>query len=134
MKDDLPLMSAEFVIVGMAFDPNECTLHFGVQPTKVLVEGDRVPGTRRLVPQSAWKVESKRERCDSTDRAIWPVVNSVWPKRKEIREFAGEKGLRISFIVKILGGLGKRNFLYEFSPCLLERIAYFRAPLHIDVY
>jgi len=127
-------MSASFIVTGMVFDPNECTLSFGVKPTKILVKGEFNPRANIFIPQSSWNLQSKKERLDSTDMALQPIIEEIWPKRKQIRDFARKNKLEITLTVNITGGLGKRNFLYEFLPVTLQRMAYFRAPLFIDVY
>jgi hypothetical protein len=132
-KFDLPLMSAVFVVTGMDFNPNECTTHFDLEPSEVRIKGESQPKTKRLAPQSSWSVVSKWQRMDSTDHALQLVTDKIWPKRKQIREFIKEKELRATFTLNITGA-GKRNFMYEFSPQTLERLAYFRAPLYLDVY
>src|SRR6267142_1718722 len=112
----LPFMVANFVVTGMTFNPHECTAHFGVQPTKVLIKGDRLSGIKTPVPHSSWSIQPKKLQLDSTDVAVQHLLTCIWPHRKAIRSFAMAKGLRATFVLKITGGLGKRNFLYEFSP------------------
>jgi hypothetical protein len=86
------------------------------------------------VPESAWSVDTIWSRFDSTDAPIQSLIDVIWSKRKQIRDFSEKHDLKITFILNIRGGLGKRNFLYEFSSRTIERIKYFRAPLYLDVY
>ena len=127
-------MVARFVVTGMKFSPHECTRHFGVQPTQVLNKGDVISGKRPPVPESSWSVDTKKSRFNSTEAPLQLILAAIWPKRKRIRGFATKRKLKITFLVNISGGLGKRNFLYEFSPRMLEQLKYFRAPLYLDVY
>lgn len=127
-------MFTAFVVTGMDFNPNECTEHFGLKPTQVLIEGESRPGIKRLTPQSSWNIETKKVRLDSTDTAVQMLTAIIWPRRKQIRDFARKNKLNITFVLMMTGGLGKRNYLTEFSPRTIEQIRYFRAPLYMDVY
>jgi hypothetical protein len=134
MNPELPIMTARFVVSGMQFSPHDCTQQFGVEPTNVLTKGDTKPKWKGPVPQSSWGMETKKSRFNSTDAPLQLLLAMIWPRRERIRDFAKKKKLKVTFILNITGGLGKRNFLYEFSPRTLEQIAYFRAPLYLDVY
>jgi Domain of unknown function (DUF4279) len=134
MDSSLPRMVAVFVVSEMTFHPGECTRLFEVQPSEVLVEGATRPGGRPPVPKSEWVVRTAKARFDSTDVPLQLLLEVIWPKRKQIRNFAVEKKLSVEFVLNITGGLGKRNFLYELSSRTVEQIRYFRAPLFMDVY
>jgi hypothetical protein len=134
MKTDLPVMWAQFIVTGMKFDPNECTRNFGVEPNAVMIKGQKLPGKRYASPDSSWSVASKKRAMDSTDEALKCLIKMVWARRKHILAFCEENDLEVTFGLKITGGLGKRNFLYEFSPELMEQMSYFHARVFIDVY
>jgi hypothetical protein len=134
MKRNLPLISAEFVVAGMDFDPNECTTHFGIKPTEVLIKGEKQRGFSPPAPQSSWCIKSKRERMDSSNPALQYVTEIIWSNRAKIKEYSRKNKLQITFVLKIIGGLGRRNFLYEFTPKVLKQLSYFEAPLYIDPY
>jgi len=131
---DLPLMTAGFIVTGMEFDPNECSRHFEVEATQVRTKGEIQPRSKCPAPHSSWSVTTKWARFDSTDAVLRLILDVIWPKRAQIRGFAVKNKLKITIVVNIRGGLGKRNFLYEFSPRMVTQIAYFRAELGLDVY
>jgi hypothetical protein len=134
MSSDVPLMTAGFIVTEMEFDPHVCTRHFGVEPTDVRTKGDIRPGKRLPVPKSSWTLDTEWARFDSTDAVIQLLLRAIWPKRNRIRDFVKKRRLKITFVLNMKGGLGKRNFLYEFSPRTIEQIRYFRASLNLDVY
>lgn len=127
-------MRAAFVVAEMNFNPHECTSHFGLEPTTVRIKGEVGPRGRTPAPQSEWIVDIKNSRFDSTNLPLQHLLDVIWSKRKRIRDYIAENQLKICFVLEITGGLGKRNFLYEFSTHTLGRIAYFGAPLYLDVY
>ena len=129
----LPSMQVMFVVTEMNFDPHECTRHFGFEPTEVLIKGEVRPGKRPSVPQTSWSVDTKWARFDNTDAALKPLLEIIWPHRKQVRDFVVKHKLKITFVLNMRDG-SNRNFLYEFSPRTLERISYFEAPLCLDVY
>jgi hypothetical protein len=126
-------MQVMFVVTGMNFDPHEITRHFGFDPTEVLIKGQSRLGKRPRVPHSSWSVDTKWARFDSTDAALKPLLEIIWPHRKQVRDFVAKNKLQITFVLNMRDG-GNRNFLYEFSPRTLKRISYFEAPLYLDAY
>jgi hypothetical protein len=132
MKQNLPLMSAWFVVTDMKFSPHECTDHFGIQPTKVSLKGDVQPGIGLVVPHSSWSIKTEKRRLDSTDKCLRLLLDTIWPKRKQIKDYAKRKALKITFILTLTGH-DRANFLYEFTPETIAQLSYFQAPLHLDI-
>jgi hypothetical protein len=133
MINDLPpLMSAWFVVTGMKFHPNDCTAHFGVEPTEASREGEARLGKRPTVRYSSWRLKTKKTRLRHTDEALQLLLNLIWPKRRQIMNFVKENDLKIT-ITLCLTGHSKRNFLYDFSPRTLTQLSFFKAPLTLDI-
>jgi hypothetical protein len=135
MKAKLPLMKALFIVTGMKFSPYKCTQYFDVEPSTVETKGDLRIKARKQYPvrNSLWSVHTKWARFDNTDVPLQLLLDVIWPKHKQIRDFSMKNKLEIQFLLN-MNGAGERNFLYRFSPRTLEQIAYFRSPLHLDVY
>jgi len=133
MKPKLPLMTARFIVTAMKFDPHKCTKLFELEPTEVQTKGEIKPKWKRPVQYSSWSMETKLARFDSTDAVLQLLLDVIWPKRKQIRNFSTKNKLEVQFLLDI-SGAGERNFLYDFSPRTIGQIRYFRAPLFLDVY
>lgn len=121
------------MVTEMSFDPHECTRHFGVKPTHVLTKGE-IRGKGPPARASFWSVQTKWSRFDSTDAPLKLLLDLIWSKRKRIRDYSVENKLELTFVVNIQEGLGKRNFVYEFSSSSICQISYFNVPLGLDVY
>lgn len=117
MKPKLPLMKAKFIVTGMNFSPHKCTQYFELQPTTMETKGDirSGHGRRYVVWDSFWSVSTKWERFDNTNVPLQLLLDVIWPKREQIRDFSRKNKLRMKFLLN-MNGAGERNFLYEFSP------------------
>jgi len=133
MRTKLPLMKALFIVTGMEFNPHKCTMYFEVEPTEVQTKGQFKPNWKRPVQHSSWSIETKWARFDNTDVPYQLLLDIIWPKRKQIRDFSTKNNLKLQFLLNI-NGAGERNFLYEFSARTIEQVKYFRSPIHLDVY
>jgi Domain of unknown function (DUF4279) len=127
-------MKAWFVVVGMTFNPHKCTPHFGLEPSEVRIRGELQQRSNHPTPENSWSIGTKRATFDNTDAPLRLLLDLIWPKRKQIREFARKKELTILFQLHTIGALGKRNFLLEFSAETIRKISYFGASLDLDMY
>src|SRR5437667_9973251 len=99
-RDEAPLIEASFIISGEGFDPNRCGAIFGLQPTEVSVLGEPRPGKRPKAPGTSWSVDVRR-RAYSIDEVIDNVLDTIWPRREAIRDFAHSASLKITFNLNV---------------------------------
>jgi hypothetical protein len=132
MNSNLPSMTAIFVLSGNKLDPYKCTRRLKIAPTKQRLKKEISLGSFPIQPY--WSVSTTWAKFNSTDVVLQLLFSRVWSKREKIRQFAKESRLKTTIVLNIRGGIGGRNFLYEFFPRTLKQISYFEASLHLDVY
>jgi hypothetical protein len=130
-NDDLPLIASAFIISGDGFDPHSCAAVFGLQPTEVTVRGEQRPGKRPKVPVTSWCVEVLR-RSWSIDDVLQEVLDTVWPRRNVIRDFARSAGLKTTFTAHVK--IFTDRPLYDLRPVTIERMGYFQAEFCLDIF
>ena len=131
-EDSAPSISATFSLAGRDFDPDECTRTLGITPTKIWR-----PRRPDLLVQAglntlAWYVEQAPTPLYSTDDAVRPVLDIVYPRRVQIREFARDHQLTTA-VVCAIKSWGRRAVL-ELLPDTVSRLSELGASFSIDLY
>lgn len=125
-----PQISAFFNVSGLDWDPQECTDATNLQATKVWNQPERlVSGGKR---RSEWSVGFRRRDFDNVNDAIAEVLNLVWDRRTDLKEFADQRGYSLSVTCHVT--IWKERPEFSLSAEVIRRLAWFGCEFLMDIF
>jgi hypothetical protein len=120
---------AHLRLVG-SFDPAAITAKIGVNPSKVGVEGEYIPGTQKRRTFSSWDLYSRLDRSSTIELHIADVLDQLDVNKVGFRELIAQYG----------GTMELAGFFWAFYPGiiferdLIRRLAQYSLSVDCDFY
>ena len=133
IEDKLSKVRVSFVVSGKDWNsPNDFTSIAKVNPSEVLIKGEKRPGNRPIVPLSEWILETDWTESDNIENVIIDLIDPLIYKKKEISNFISRNNLNATIVCSI-EIYNERPGLF-LSNSTISKIEMLSASIGFDIY
>ena len=132
-KPGFPRITSSFSISGPDFDPADCTLATGIEPSVAALKGQkRRPKSRFKLLTSVWEVSAIKEESGSIDDGMVEVLDYLWPKKESLKAYLRRSKWSARFSTSLT--VFDKRPLYVLGPETLSRMSYFGVDYTLDIH
>jgi len=131
-RGEEPSLTTSLILSGEDFDFEDCSSQIGLQSTKVWHPPSKRIADAFDLPKSTWSFAIEKSSHDSVDTALQELLETVWPLRNKIRDFAQKNSLQISFVCTVT--ILSERPVYELSSETMAKLSWFNADFSMDIF
>jgi hypothetical protein len=131
--ENIPTITTTLSIGGHEFNPYELTALVGIEPTKIWTQQrEWIKLTHPSIDTIGWVYELGKQRKWSLGEAIDEILDVVWSKKEQIRQFLSEKELKMYIRCRPFGDASVMEYIIQ--PEVMSKVVFFGASLSLAVY